>query len=138
MLENTGDFESHIAYWHREKSDISIPFSTKLSDGRVHQISLPDPRGNPINRIFLSLRFALRLRRVIKRVRPAVIYAVNPDMLGLAAIALLGMRNIGVVYDFQDQKGTNLNTLAKSIYRTILRRASYVVIRSEGFRFQIE
>ena len=138
MLENTGDFESHIAYWHREKSDISIPFSTKLSDGRVHQISLPDPRGNPINRILLSLKFVLRLRRVIKRVRPAVIYAVNPDMLGLAAIALLGMKNIGVVYDFQDQKGTNLNTLAKSIYRTILRRASYVVIRSEGFKFQIE
>jgi len=137
LLEETGRFESHIAFWHRQNSDISIPFSTDLPDSRTHQINLPDPRGNAITRGLLSLRFARKLRSAINRNKINVVYAVNPDMLGLANIALFGNRRVGITYDFQDQKGDFLGFIRKYIFKTILRKTSFVLIRSEGFRNQI-
>ena len=137
-LEASGRYEPYIVYWHRQASEISIPFSSSLPRERFIEISMPDPRGNPLRRSWLSLRYAWRLRSILRRLKPAVVYPVNPDMLGLARLALAGQRRVGIVYDFQDQLGADLGLLPRTIYRAIASRAVFVLIRSEGFRAQID
>ena len=114
-------------------SDISIPFSKLLPNNRFIEIDLGDPRGNIIRRITLSLLFSLKLRKKISFINPDIIYPVNPDMLGLSFLSNLFLRKKKLVYDFQDQKGEDLNFIYKSLYKISALNVSTVFIRSEGF-----
>ena len=131
--EDSGKYESYIVYWSRKDSDISIPFSKLLPNNRFIEIALGDPRGNIIRRITLSILFSLKLRKKISFINPDIIYPVNPDMLGLSFLSNLFLRKKKLVYDFQDQKGEDLNFIYKSLYKISALNVSTVFIRSEGF-----
>ena len=112
---------------------LNIPFSKLLPNNRFIEIALGDPRGNIIRRITLSILFSLKLRKKISFINPDIIYPVNPDMLGLSFLSNLFSRKKKLVYDFQDQKGEDLNFIYKSLYKISALNVSTVFIRSEGF-----
>ena len=132
-LSASGDYEVHAVYWHRQRSPIVIPFSSKLSAERFIPISLPDPRGNPLRRVVLSIRFFLKLRRHLQRLKPDIVHAVNVDMLGFARLALFPGSRTRLVYDMQDVVGFRLPIHYRIIYRALLRRANAVLVRSDRF-----
>ena len=138
VAEKTGLFKSFIVYWGRQNSDISIPFSKLLPNDRFLEIQLGDPRGNFFRRIYLSLKFSVALRAILNDYSPNVIYAVNPDMLGLSWVANLFRAPISVVYDFQDQKGEHLNIIYRNLYRLSASNVTKVFIRSRGFLHHIK
>ena len=138
VAEKTGLFKSFIVYWGRQNSDISIPFSKLLPNDRFLEIQLGDPRGNFFRRIYLSLKFSVALRAILNDYSPIVIYAVNPDMLGLSWVANLFRAPISVVYDFQDQKGEHLNIIYRNLYRLSASNVTKVFIRSRGFLHHIK
>ena len=132
-LHESGEWEVHAIYWRRLRSNISIPFSSPIPEGRFHPITLPDPRGAVTRRLVLTLRFIWAVRRLVRRIRPDSVHAVNADILAVARLALLGSKRTALVFDMQDQMGDDLPLHYRSAYRWLLRGADAMLIRSEGF-----
>ena len=138
-LHSSGRYEVHAIYWHRQRSNITFPFSTAIPQDRFHPIVLPDPRGSGLRRVVLTLRFLWMVRRLLRRIRPDGLHVVNADMLGVARLVLLAdPRRAALVYDMQDQMGDALPWRYRWLYRWLLRRADAVLLRSDGFTHYVE
>ena len=132
-LHESGEWDVHAIYWRRLRSNISIPFTSSIPEDRFHPITLPDPRGAIPRRLLLTLRFIWTARKLIGKLKPHSIHAVNADILAVANIALLGSKRTALVFDMQDQMGDRLPVHYRLLYRLLLRRADAMLIRSEGF-----
>ena len=137
VLTKSGKYEVHFIYWQRGETTIKLPFSSPfLPDERMWPIPLPDPRSGKLNRIFLSIKFALQLRTAIIRLRPHAVNAVNVNMLGLAAVALISGRlnKTALLYDYQDQIGERFPLPYRLALQFCLRRTDATFIHSPVFR----
>jgi len=132
-LHESGEWDVHAIYWHRLRSNISIPFTSSINKNRFHPITLPDPRGGILRRVGLTLRFIWAVRKLVRQINPDSVHAVNADILAVARLALLGSKRIALVFDMQDQMGDHLPLHYQFVYRWLLRRADTMLIRSEGF-----
>ena len=132
-LHESGEWEVHAIYWHRLRSNISIPFTSSINKNRFHPITLPDPRGGIFRRVGLTLRFIWAVHKLLRHINPDSIHAVNADTLAVARLALLGSERMALVFDMQDQMGDHLPLHYRFVYRWLLRRADTILIRSEGF-----
>ena len=107
-LYESGEWDVHAIYWHRLRSNISIPFTSSINKNRFHPITLPDPRGGILRRVGLTLRFIWAVRKLVRQINPDSVHAVNADILAVARLALLGSKRIALVFDMQDQMGDHL------------------------------
>jgi glycosyltransferase involved in cell wall biosynthesis len=133
ILESSGDYETHMVYWLRADSNLTIPFTTSIPSERFTPVDLPDPRGNLLRRVFLTLRFAWAIRREIRRVDPTVAHVYFPDMLAAMRVAA-GFRNrLGVVYEIPDLPNRELGGVLIKGLRWLMRRADAVFIHSPRY-----
>jgi glycosyltransferase involved in cell wall biosynthesis len=137
-LHRTGQYRVYFAYWKRLGSSVAIPFSSALPPERFLQLPLIDPRGNPVRRALLSLKFTWWVRKTIGRLNPDLIYAVNLDSLAVAYLAMFRKSRVGLYYDMQDQMGDHLNWPFRKLYGALMQRVDGFSIESEGFRPHLE
>ena len=133
-LQKSGTYQPLFVYWQRGQSSITIPYSSNITSDSFVPIHLPDPRGNLLRRAALSLLFTLRVALVMHRLKPHIVHPVNVDMLGIAALALIGRHRVALAYDLQEQIGEKLNPVYRFFYRLFLKRNDVTFIHFEGGR----
>ena len=134
LLQRSGEYDVYMAYWSRQDSPISIPFSSELPPERLIPIRLPDPRGNPLRRAVLTLRFAKAVWSVLRRLKPQVVHTYYPDMLAVARLVLLGRRGTALMYEIPDINEQTVSPWGRLLQRLLLRRTDAVFIHSDRFR----
>lgn len=134
-LQKTGKYEVKFAYWQRgDASSIHIPFAELLGDAAYIPIKVADPRGNFFRRAMLSLLFAWKFFRIARRHRANLkaVYCININMCAIASLALLFMRNVVLMHEFQDQYGSKLNFVLRKLYRWSARRVVLTLLQSKA------
>jgi glycosyltransferase involved in cell wall biosynthesis len=133
-LENSGRYEAHAVYWHRVESPLSIPWSSEISEERFHRIDLPDPRGGIARRLFLTFRFALKLRKLLKTLNPDAVTAIYPDMLFAVKAALFGRKSLPVMYELWDVVGAQRpGRISRFVMRKLLSGLRSVFVTADGY-----
>ena len=129
VLKESGRYEPLFLYWQRGAASITLPFSSDpFPPGTFIPVHLPDPRGPKWRRAALSLVFVAKLVVAVRRLKPNIIHPINVEMLAFAVLASVGLKNIAIAYDFQDQIGDDLNRLYRTIYGKLLSRADVTFI----------
>ncbi len=134
FLYQSDEYQAYTLYWHRKSSSISIPFSSDLPQESLIPVSLPDPRGNILRRLVLSLRFARAAWSAERRLKPQIIHTFYPDMLTVARLVLLFRRKTGLVYEIPDITNKRLIAPIRWLYRWLLKRTDTVLLTSDRFR----
>lgn len=133
LLDSLEDFDVHLVYWHRLKSDISMPLQTDLPSSNIHQISLPEPRGGKFRRILWNAVFFLRVLFKVAKLRPTAIHANNMDMWLMAFFLKPFARNVRLVLDLLDTRKFFLKPLLLPMLSFILKRTELVFVTSPKY-----
>lgn len=114
-----------LVYWDRDTVDI---WDIQHTDIRNHRIKIKAEYTNPLKRIVPTLKFSYNAIKKIKEINPDVMHVANIDMLIVAAISKMILKNNSkIIYEIAD-----LNQLVVDKQHTILKKtAKWMIINLE-------
>jgi len=124
-LHRTGKYDIYLIYWHRLHSTNDFPFSVCISKDHILTINLPEPRGNIVRRIFLTIIFFTLSFNLIQKINPHSIHCVNMDIWLPLIVMNTFNKKFKVILDLLDSRDSflkwNLNhAISKFIEKTAL------------------
>jgi glycosyltransferase involved in cell wall biosynthesis len=142
LLHLFPQYDVHLVYAHRMQSLINMPLTTHLDDTHLHRIELYEPRKSIFHRLLFTLVFLFHFFRLLIKIKPHVIHAVNLDMLGLAVAIKLFYPHIRLVLDLTDTREISFHVMLVHFSRFLLRFTDLIFITSpryaSDFLFLIE
>lgn len=132
-LAECGQFLVFLNYWHREKSLISKPFTTKISNSNINRICLREPRGRLAKRALLNLIYLIKTFHYFSKIKPDIIHASNLDMLILCAGITSRFKNTKLVLDLLDTRKFFLKGIWRKLAVKAIRKSNLVLISSEKY-----
>ena len=130
-----------VVCWNRMNSEI---WSAKDLDVNKIEIKIKAEYGQPLSRLYQTLKFVIAAKKELKTLKPRILYVCNFDMLILAFLYNLGRNNMtAIFYEVADlnsliidkHKGIKrvIQWLVIFLERKICRKIDLLVITSEKF-----
>ena len=135
-------FETKLIYWNRTEEYI---WGLKSNDQNLIEIKIPSTYGNPLKRIFPTLRFLIKALRKLKAESPDALYVQNLDMLFIAKLYnLFRVKKKRIIYEVSDmhrliidKQKKNFSILLqkclKIIEKNLVKHIHLLVVTSEKF-----
>ena len=130
LLHNSGKYNVHLIFWHRVSSNLSYPFTSDIPSENVFKIELENPGKGLFKRLLLTLKFTMKLMRVVRAVRPLVVHAFNTDMLFASWIATFMGRSAKLIYDVEDTMPLMLTRPIIFLQRWVMQKTSLLFVTS--------
>ena len=102
VLEKSGEFEPHIAYWSSPKSKSILASGFSLPSSRYHPIELNDAPKGVLKRFAMICAFSYKLKRLVEDLKPEIVHAIQPTMLVAALLVSLYFPKFKLNYELFD------------------------------------
>ncbi len=107
-----------VIFWNRQTVDI---WDICHDDIDIHEVRIKAYYSNPIKRIIPTCKFAIEAIRILKDLKPDLIYTGNLDMLSICNFYSRFNKKVKIIYEIADLNKLIIDK-TKSIINNIIRR----------------